>query len=138
MKYTFLIFTLLFLSACVETQTAVKTNVNAQPNQIAVEANESTSVNVKTPTCKDQCTTDGCVDTDFYICKKQENGCNYVAKVGPILGKCNIQCFKNTDCNWNQDCSETTNKFLRFTCVNVSDSETSIRANYIKANISFR
>ncbi len=132
MKSAFLIFTLLFLSACVEQQTEIKAD-----SEIVVEANTTTTV--KTPTCKDQCQKDYCLDNDFYVCKKQETGCSYVAKVGPVLGKCNIECFEDTDCNWNQDCSETDNEFkIRFACVNVSDEEAHSRENYIKANISFR
>jgi len=133
MKTAFLIFTLLILSACVEQQTAIK----ADSEQIVVEANTTTTV--KTPSCKDQCEKDYCLDNDLYLCKTQENGCSYVAKVGPVLGKCGIECFENTDCNWNQDCSETDNQFkISFTCINVSAEEEHSRASYIKANISFR
>lgn len=133
MKRGWIFLFFIFLVACAS---EIKEElVEAQTNEAAIPS-------VKTPVkanCANECMKDGCVDNDFYRCEISENGCNYFVKVGPTLGKCNIGCLNDYDCNLNQNCQDNVTKITTiYYCKNVSKELEDVRLKMNASGLSFR
>jgi len=54
--------------------------------------------------CKNECTQDSCDVNIYYQCVKQADGCYDKINKGKIIGKCNVNCLKDSDCASGQEC----------------------------------
>jgi len=130
MKGVWIILLFIFLVACAKEINEEKVEVQpvVSPAKIDPKAN-----------CANECINDGCVDSDYYLCKIIDDGCNYFVKAGPTLGKCDIGCFNSYDCPFYQDCTENVTKYrVEYKCVNISDDMVEARKRNMESGLDYR
>lgn len=57
------------------------------------------------PSCSDECQTETCQGLKYYKCVVQDDGCKHKVDNGTVKSKCGIECFFNSDCKQDQECS---------------------------------
>lgn len=70
------------------------------------------------PSCLDECQTEICIGYNYFECSTNKEGCKQKIEKRLVKGKCNVECFLNSDCKQDQECSA-------YKCV-VKKSETSL------------
>jgi hypothetical protein len=121
-----LVLILVFIVACSNAAKTTETQNQGIISQKSVAAETAiiATTNQPSPNCVNECNADGCVNNDFFECRKNESGCNYQIKIGPVLGKCDVGCLNDNNCGLRGWCKKNETKFrVVFYCINRTNQD---------------
>lgn len=129
-----LVLSMFLIVACSAKKTENSSASVPVPQQ-AIETKEPAQAYCPGNTCEK----DGCIDNYLYECKTSNNGCKFLERKGMFVGKCGVECFKDEDCNFDQDCYDgSSNAKAFYKCINVTADEATYRKSRMDAGLSFR
>jgi len=68
-------------------------------NESKAEINETkTKIIEEVKECSDECSSNTCLGFDHIACLEETDGCKYKENLGKIIGKCDLECFSDSDC----------------------------------------
>lgn len=76
-----------------------------EPPKYVQEQEKNLTEQPEKPSCSDECQTETCQGLKYYKCVVQDDSCKHKVDNGTVKSKCGVECFFNSDCKQDQECS---------------------------------